>query len=265
MKRTFSILLALLLAFTVLAVPSFTASADGAPVFEISSVSVLPNSTFDVTVSIKNSPGIASAKIRLYYDSDLILNSVTYGPDFTDGCDVPAPLASPVIINWVSLSVFSGSAVFATLNFTAPDGIPTGEKYITLEFDPDDVCDIDENNVDFSVINGYVNVAACLHAHTEIRNARPISMTQPGYTGDLCCTDCDEVLEPGEEFFVLGDANIDGVLDVKDLVRLRKHFSDSTVEVSVFTDISGNGVILSNDFVYMRALILEKNYSVNEP
>ena len=100
---------------------------------------------------------------------------------------------------------------------------------------------------------------------TELRNERPISMTQAGYTGDTYCLGCDALLEPGEEFFVPGDADLDGELGVTDLIRLKKHLIDSSVEISVFADISGNGLILPNDLEYMRALIIGAEYTIVEP
>lgn len=264
MKRTLSSVLAFLLLCSVFVVPGLNASATGAPVFELSSHRIVIGDTFDVALSIKNCPGIASVRISVDYDSDLVLDSVTYGDDFTAGCQAPFFLTSPVILNWVSLETFTGDAVFATLRFTVPEGTVPGEKYISINFDPDDVCDINEDNVDFNTEDGLIEVANCFHEHTEIRNARPITMTQKGYTGDVYCLDCDEIITAGEEFFILGDTNIDGVVDIKDLVRIKRFLADNTVEISIFADISGNGLVLSNDLVYMRALILNLEYTVEE-
>lgn len=257
MKKALALALTFLLACPAFVMPGFAVCATGEPVFEVSSHTVLADSTVDVTVSINNCPGIASAKLVIDYDSDLTLNSVTYGAGFTSGSQVPYALTSPVILNWVSLDSFSGSAVFATLNFTAPGGIATGAKHINVSFDPDDVCDVDENNVGFTVRGGAVTVVNCLHEHTEVRNARPLSMTQTGYTGDIFCLDCGELVSAGEEVFVAGDSNADGVLDIRDLVRLKKFLSDNAVEISVFSDITGDGLIRADDYLLMCGLILE--------
>ena len=38
----------------------------------------------------------------------------------------------------------------------------------------------------------------CLHEHTELRGAKEPTATEPGYTGDLYCTVCGELLRKGE-------------------------------------------------------------------
>ena len=39
--------------------------------------------------------------------------------------------------------------------------------------------------------------AECTHEHTEIRNAEAATCTKDGYTGDVYCTDCNELVETG--------------------------------------------------------------------
>ena len=41
-------------------------------------------------------------------------------------------------------------------------------------------------------------VASDVHGDTEIRNASEPTLDAPGYTGDIYCTECDELLEEGE-------------------------------------------------------------------
>lgn len=38
-----------------------------------------------------------------------------------------------------------------------------------------------------------------VHSETVIKNAKAATCTEAGYTGDICCSGCGEILEPGEE------------------------------------------------------------------
>ena len=44
----------------------------------------------------------------------------------------------------------------------------------------------------------------CSHENTEIRNAKDATCTEPGYTGDTYCTDCNEKISDGEIIPALG-------------------------------------------------------------
>ena len=44
----------------------------------------------------------------------------------------------------------------------------------------------------------------CSHKNTEIRNAKDATCTEPGYTGDTYCTDCNEKISDGEIIPALG-------------------------------------------------------------
>ena len=50
------------------------------------------------------------------------------------------------------------------------------------------------------------------------------------------------VVTDGEKFYVLGDANGDGIMDIRDLVRVKRYIADNSVEiVNVAADIDGDG------------------------
>lgn len=44
---------------------------------------------------------------------------------------------------------------------------------------------------------------SAVHSETELRNVKAATCTEAGYTGDLCCIGCNEVLEPGTEIPML--------------------------------------------------------------
>lgn len=52
----------------------------------------------------------------------------------------------------------------------------------------------------------------CEHEHTEIRNAKDATCTEPGYTGDTVCTNCGEVVKKGSEIAPKDHKWDDGVI-----------------------------------------------------
>ena len=114
-----------------------------------------------VTVSVKNNPGIASILLDIGYNkSALTLKGFTYNSSALDGA-----MTVPFNANakTYSLSMVSGTKNingdfdFATLYFDVADN--AGESYdITLSYDENNVYDINENNINFEVINGKINV-----------------------------------------------------------------------------------------------------------
>lgn len=51
-----------------------------------------------------------------------------------------------------------------------------------------------------------------VHSETEIRNAKDATCTEEGYTGDICCKGCGEVLTPGESISKVAHSYNDGVV-----------------------------------------------------
>lgn len=59
------------------------------------------------------------------------------------------------------------------------------------------------------------------------------------------------------EFYVLGDANGDGTMDIRDLVRVKRYIADNSVEiVNVAADIDGDGKVNANDLTcYVKGFL----------
>ena len=62
----------------------------------------------------------------------------------------------------------------------------------------------DKGNYETESVSITITRSECEHTHTEIRNQREATCIQTGYTGDTYCTDCDKLLETGEELAALG-------------------------------------------------------------
>ena len=65
------------------------------------------------------------------------------------------------------------------------------------------------------------------------------------------------VVTDWEKFYVLGDANGDGTMDIRDLVRVKRYIADNSVEiVNVAADIDGDGKVNANDLTcYVKGFL----------
>lgn len=65
----------------------------------------------------------------------------------------------------------------------------------------------------------------------------------------------DNVIE--DHFSIKGDVNLDNSLDIRDLVRLKKHLADDTVKISEYmADLDGDGDINTVDLAGLKKLLL---------
>ena len=80
----------------------------------------------------------------------------------------------------------------------------------------------------------------------------------------MACFDCSAALvTDGENYYTAGDANNDGYIDARDLVRMKKYIVDNKTEI-VFNaaDINGDNDIDSVDLTSFRKHLLETDNSV---
>ena len=61
-------------------------------------------------------------------------------------------------------------------------------------------------------VNGVWGGKPCTHENTELRGAKEATCTEPGYTGDTYCKDCNEKIADGEVIPALGHAWDNGVI-----------------------------------------------------
>ena len=61
-------------------------------------------------------------------------------------------------------------------------------------------------------VNGVWGGKPCTHENTELRGAKEATCTEPGYTGDTCCKDCNEKIADGKVIPALGHAWDNGVI-----------------------------------------------------
>jgi len=115
----------------------------------------------EITVALKNNPGITSMLMQIAFDDDALdLVSMTYNTEI-GGTGIPLQsTASPVKAYWAEgFNNVTGDWVFVTLKFNVSSSATAGDYDITVTYNADDVYNADEINVDFDIINGKITVS----------------------------------------------------------------------------------------------------------
>ena len=166
MKRIISCLLAVLLMVSLSCHVLDVAAAEDEPTFTVSSEQAFPGQKVSVAIRMDNNPGIASVKLKVQFDSGLILNSVTYNPSLGGRAQKPQEYDSPVILNWINGTENTyGDMDYAVLNFTVADDASFGKHPVFVSYNKDDVYCLTgstETNVKFKVVQGFVNASYIL-------------------------------------------------------------------------------------------------------
>ena len=73
-----------------------------------------------------------------------------------------------------------------------------------------------------------------------------------------CAFTCSAaVVTNGSEFYDLGDANMDGVVDIRDLIRMKKYIVETDKTALFVSDIDGDGSVASTDLTLLRKYFME--------
>ncbi|MBO4432894.1 MAG: hypothetical protein J5852_05115, partial [Clostridia bacterium] len=157
MKKIVSVVVALLV--FCLCLSPLCALAAGTPTFEISSAKAARTEGAEITISIKNNPGITSTKLIVSFDKELILKNVAFGSELGGFSQRSAELTSPLTLNWfIGTSELKKDAVFATLTFAADSSAKVGDYKISATYDENDVYNLKEENIKFNVVEGTFTV-----------------------------------------------------------------------------------------------------------
>ena len=166
-----------------------------APVFVVDEVTTNPGSTVDVTIAVKNNPGIASIKLSVAYADVLTLDSIVYNSAIGGMSQQPQKMDSPVTLNWFNGVADSfGDWILATLTFTVAEDAAFGEYSISITYNPDDVYNIAETNIEFMIQNGGVTVV-CPHTNKQYVAVVETGCETQGCLEHYTCPDCGAILE----------------------------------------------------------------------
>ena len=150
------------------------------PTFVVDTVTAAPGEAVDVTIRLENNPGITSIKLELEYAQGLTLTGVTSNPELGDKFLVSPDGRYPVILNWYDgMKDVAGDWVFVTLHFAVATDAAEGSYSVTIDYDPNDVFDFNEDNVAFDIENGAVVVGPAYVPVTGVSlNVDTLSLTE---------------------------------------------------------------------------------------
>ena len=164
--------------------------AEGVPTFAVSSATANPGDTVDITINIENNPGITSAAMDVKFPDELTLTGVTLERNtYTGPFNGPQsfPVKNSARLNWANgLADTDTSGLFATLTFAVSDTAAEGTYAITVTYDPDDVFNVAEDNIDFHVSNGSITIG---HKLTKV-DAKDATCAELGNSAYWTCSNC---------------------------------------------------------------------------
>ncbi len=186
---------------------------------KIEDVIARPGSTVSVTLDIQNNPGIIGAALTFEFDPALTLVGATSGGAWSLlTLTTPANYNSPCTFVWDGLNASDYSnGTIITLTFEVPAGVELGTVY----------------NISASYSFGNMINAEFENVDVHIENG---SIT------------VDELV---------GDVNNDGIVDVADVITLRRYMSsgyDVTINFDQ-ADMNDDGIITMADIVMLRRYI----------
>ena len=207
MKRIISLILAIACCLS-LGVNAFAEASE--PTVSVSKVSEERGKGIEVIILLENNPGIAAMKLSFEYDKDVLtFDEGSIGTGFADrGSTNVIDNNGKISLNWVAMpkANYEGNGmVFATLKFTVKTDAALGESAFSVTYDPDNIYDKNEDNVEFLVENGSVTVVCTNHSFvkevaTEDYLATEATCTEPATYYYSC-----ECGVKGTETFKSGD------------------------------------------------------------
>lgn len=230
MKKLYS-LLSCFLCFIMLCSNVVFAASENVPTITIAQVTAGEEETIDLPVTISNNTGICGATISVSYAEGLTLTAVQAGTAFK-GLVLTKPgnlSVSPVKLLWDGVDADQSNGEIVILTFRKPE--QAGVYEVSAGYVSGDVIDGDLNPVELNIISGSITVESAEEPHTEhsggtatcikravceecgeeygeldpsnhegeteIRDAIEATCTEPGYTGDIYCSSCGELIEAG--------------------------------------------------------------------
>lgn len=200
---------------------------ENAPQIVVSSGRAVLGNNINVTIALKNNPGIASAKLKVAYNSDVFtLTNVTDGGIL--GTSVHKPqMASPYTLSWVNDTAtvnFTANGTLATLTFAVDENAQTGNYPITVSYSYDDydIYNVDVEPIRFAVVNGNIEVTDVIigdvNGDGKVNNLDRVVLTR--YLADW-----DDYPESAVDM-IAADVNCDGKVNNLDRVILTRYLAD---------------------------------------
>lgn len=213
-------------AMIVTGCPSHYVKADTAKkqvTLSVQSQTAKPGATVDVTVDVKDNPGILGAAVSLKYDEGLTLTDATAGDAFSSlVLTKQGKIQSPCKFVWDGQEITADDIKDGTilkLSFKVSDTAKSGESYkISVSCDAGDMVDADLNAVDVKTEDGEIGISAFtpgdLNEDNKINSTDVIMMRRQiagGYEQTINEKACD--------------VNEDGRINSADVILVRRYIA----------------------------------------
>ena len=150
-----------------------------------------------VTVNVLAKDAATNGLFTVDYDAaNLTLTNVAFNTQYSSYKDA----SGKVTLGYVDLNGVTAGSTVATLTFTVND--PTALDKINVT-----VTETERND---QTVENVETLAADLHTETETVNAKVATCTEDGYTGDVVCKACGEIVKKGEVIKATGHQYKDG-------------------------------------------------------
>lgn len=191
------------------------------PTIDVDIVSACAGKTATVAISINNNPGILGASFEVSYDEKLTLLSVESGEALsTLAYTAPGTLTNPCSFGWDGIDVADKTnGVVLTLTFKVPDDAQIGDSYeINVSYDNGSIFDEKMQSLNFDIVSGSI-----------------------------------EILD-----YTSGDLNDDGVINMQDVVLLRRYIVGGyDVDINTMAaDVNRDDTLNMQDVVLIRRYIV---------
>jgi len=244
-KRIVSLLLAVVLIVSMLPGTIVSASTtESTAMLTVEEPWANPGGTVDVNLIISENPGVLGATLVVSWDESLTLVADTSGEAFSHMTYTSPSRYTASGTNFVWFGNEVGEAmdgIVLTLTFEVPDTAENNEILpVWVAYTPGDVVDGNDNDVTFSITDGYVRVITYkpgdVNGDTRVNSRDLVRLSQ--YISDGNKTDPE-----GYNAEVVADAcdvNGDGRVNARDLIRLSQYVSDGSQ-----TDPEGYNAVLN--------------------
>ena len=208
---------------------------------QVSQETAKAGETVQVKINLVNNPGVASLKLNVAYEDFLTLENIEYNSSLGGQATSSNYIqdGSPATLIWVNaFENFTNDGVFASLTFKIDDDAAEDSfSEISVSYNPADIYNVDETDIDLNVINGYVYITSCvagdINGDGNVNNKDITRLFQ--YLANWNVTVNEDAL----------DVNGDGSVNNKDITRLFQYLANWDVNIYVrkpcIVTFNGNG------------------------
>lgn len=231
------------------------------PRIYIPNISDKNNEYIDVPVIIENNPGISFASINVSYDRErlepvevtngTIFNSVTGSFD-KDNSQVKLYFTNDTDVTE------NGNLAFIKFKVLKTEETSTLVKVMYL---PGAIRNANDDNVSLNLSDGRIEIELCIHDNTELRNAKEATCTEQGYSGDLYCLDCGDLLEKGEFIDMIPHSYEETIVEA---TENKKGYTKHLCTVCGYSYIDNITDYASDNSVLLAALAQIESYSAED-